>query len=263
MRNETKPRVFIGSSAESLTVAYALQAGLEHSAEVTVWSQGVFSPSQFALESLLQQLDSTDIGVFVFAPDDIVRLRDVAQSSVRDNVLFEFGLFAGRLGRQNTFIVIPKGMDFHIASDLLGLNMLKFDSSRSDDNWEAALGPASHRLRQSIKRFISPRSRFPPESEMPILEVAGLISAKQRSILFHIYAKDSVSKPELSEAFPNFTDVELHYRLEQLRLLTLVEAKSVAGTPGDEVRYFLTKIYMAALKERDMPSYHNSASTSM
>jgi predicted nucleotide-binding protein len=70
-----RPRLFIGSSAESLEFAYAIQQNLEDYAEATVWKQGVFELTKNAVESLVKALDRSDFAVFVFAPNDTVRLR--------------------------------------------------------------------------------------------------------------------------------------------------------------------------------------------
>jgi len=37
-----RPRIFVGSATESLDIAYAVQENLEHNAEITVWTQGIF-----------------------------------------------------------------------------------------------------------------------------------------------------------------------------------------------------------------------------
>lgn len=148
-----KPALFIASSAESLDLAHALQENLEHFAEVTVWNQGVFTPSKYTLDSLIDQLESTDFGVFVFAPDDIARIRGADRQVVRDNVVFELGLFIGRLGRERNFILIPKGAeeDFHLPSDLMGLTPARYEPNRQDENLVAALGPASTRIRRAME----------------------------------------------------------------------------------------------------------------
>ncbi len=98
-----KPKVFLGSSVEGLSVAYAIQTNLSHDAEITVWSQGVFELSSTTFESLLDILENVDFGIFVFTPDDVIKIRENTTSTVRDNVLFEFGLFLGKLGKQRVY----------------------------------------------------------------------------------------------------------------------------------------------------------------
>ncbi len=80
-----KPKVFIGSSVEGLSVAYAIQQNLTRDAEPTVWDQGVFELSRTTIESLTASLDASDFGVFVFSPDDVVTMRGKENNAVRDN----------------------------------------------------------------------------------------------------------------------------------------------------------------------------------
>jgi predicted nucleotide-binding protein len=149
-----KPRVFVASSVEGLNIAYAVQENLEHTAEITVWAQGVFELSDYTGRALINELDAYDFGLFVFSFDDITKMRGEAVKISRDNVVFELGPFIGRLGLQRSFILMPRSRDnLHLPTDLLGITPATFNPDRTDENLLAALGPACHQIRRSIERL--------------------------------------------------------------------------------------------------------------
>jgi Flp pilus assembly protein TadD len=145
-----KPKLFIGSSIESLSIAYAIQENLKFNAETTVWDQDVFNLSESSLESLITALDVSDFGVFIFSPDDYVKIKEKKDLAVRDNVIFELGLFIGKLGRKRSFIIIPDSPTFHLPTDLIGFTPAKYESTRSDGNMQAATGSASNKIREMM-----------------------------------------------------------------------------------------------------------------
>jgi hypothetical protein len=146
-----KPTVFVASSTEGLDLAYAIQKNLEYFAAPTVWSQGVFQASSVVIDQLIKSLDSFRFGIFVFSPDDVVHMRGEERSAPRDNVVFELGLFVGRLGRERNYIVVPRGQsDLRLPTDLLGLTTVSYDETRPPSEYEAALGPACRSVQLAI-----------------------------------------------------------------------------------------------------------------
>lgn len=150
-----KPRIFIGSSTEKLEIAYLIQENLEHDAQVTVWTQGVFKISKNSLDSLVESLFDFDLAIFVFHPDDTTQIRNQTYETVRDNIIFELGLFIGRLGKEKVFFLIPRNVEsLHLPTDLLGITPKTYDDKREDNNLRASLGPFCNQIREVLKRHV-------------------------------------------------------------------------------------------------------------
>ncbi len=146
-----KPRIFIGSSSEGLPIANQIQLLLRNDAYVEVWNQGtVFSLGDATLEALEAATLTYDFGIFIFSPDDTIHSRGETKIVTRDNVIFEAGLFIGKLGRRKAFVVQPQNQQVTLPSDFNGITTASFDSEAT--NKAAALGPIAEIIRQAIAR---------------------------------------------------------------------------------------------------------------
>lgn len=126
-------RVFVGSSTESLDKATNICETLskvDSSLESSLWKKW-FEPGFLTFEVLEEMLGSCCGAVFVATPDDrtIVRGREIA--CPRGNVLLEFGLVAGRLGRHNVAVCQYGGAV--LPSDLKGLTVIEMDGPDSKE----------------------------------------------------------------------------------------------------------------------------------
>jgi hypothetical protein len=152
-----KPRLFIGSSVEGLKVAYAIQKELEYDSDPTVWKQGIFKPGSFPLTSLINAINNSDFAIFVFTSDDIAIIREKKISVIRDNIIFEFGLFVGGLGKDRVFFVKPRNASkLHLPTDLAGVIPGTYNNKRPDNNLCSALAPFCEDVRNIMKSFSSP-----------------------------------------------------------------------------------------------------------
>lgn len=145
-------RLFIGSSSEGLEVAHNLQAVLESRSvcEVEVWDQGVFGPSGYPLDSLLEVAARSDFAVLVASPDDVTVSRGNFAASVRDNIILEFGLFTGALGRQRTYLLAAGPAGLKLPTDVLGLTRLPYQP-RTDGNVGAAVNAAALQISRKVQ----------------------------------------------------------------------------------------------------------------
>jgi hypothetical protein len=149
----SKPRLFIASSTESISIAEATNINLDHDFEVSLWTTGTFRLSSNSIDDLLTKSSSVDFSLFIFTPDDIATIREADKKIVRDNVLFELGLFIGAIGKERSFILKPRGVDLHLPTDLLGLTTADYEAERSDNDLISATNKACAQIKSEAKRL--------------------------------------------------------------------------------------------------------------
>ena len=149
-----KPTLFIGSSRQRLAVARGLQRLLGDVAEVTVWDEAPqFAMNDAVLDGLIKVGDTYDFALLLFGQDDCTMMGSNVVPTVRDNVIFELGLFMGRLGKGRALWVSPSGPKApHLASDLGGIVHLEIDEPDLADH--AAIAQALTVTVDKLQRHI-------------------------------------------------------------------------------------------------------------
>lgn len=119
-----KPRVFIGSSREAVSLAKVISEALADTCFCEVWCDHFFDVNASSFDTLCKKAILFDFAILLGAGDDLSLIRNHLHQTIRDNVLFEYGLFTGALGRQRTFILLHTKSK--IPSDLYGVTTLSF-----------------------------------------------------------------------------------------------------------------------------------------
>ena len=149
---DIRPAAFIGSAAEGLDIAKAIQVNLDNPIEVKIWNQGLLGPGKGTLESLVNIAGDFDCAILVITPDDVVESRGERVKAPRDNVLFELGLFIGKIGRERTFVVCDRGTKMKLPSDLAGVTVLTFHG-HADGNLQASVGAACTQIENRMRQL--------------------------------------------------------------------------------------------------------------
>lgn len=195
----TKPTMFIGSSSEGLPTAEALKGHFEKELEVVIWKSGeVFKQNSSYLESLLRASSFFDFAVLVATPDDVVTSRHRRQAAPRDNVVFEHGLFLGRLGPRRAFIVCEEGT--RLFSDYAGITVGLYEK-RPKQALSEALKPACDRIRTAIREALEqPEVGVLPSTALAVGYFQNFIAkvvpalAEKRDITMRRKVKDAAGK---------------------------------------------------------------------
>ena len=147
----TKPRVFVGSSSETIDLAEALFERLERDALVETWNGAqLFAPTKATLQSLVDIAPTFDFAVFILTNDDVVVSRGQDSPVPRDNVIFELGLFIGAIGADRTLLAYDRGAKPKLPTDLSGITYVGYETRGYSDANPAVTGVA-----RAVKRKIA------------------------------------------------------------------------------------------------------------
>lgn len=263
MVQSRKPKVFIASSKEGLRIAHAIHSVLDHDTSPTTWPNGTFSLSNHTIEDLVTKSSDVDFAIFVFHPDDVLESRGESMPVVRDNVIFELGLFIGAIGRQRCYIVKPREVELHLPSDLLGINPADYDPTRIEDEADSAVVQACTKIRAEMKKHglmqrhiqmadgtIKRQRPNPPEFKLSYAdyEFLGIAAATQVS------AASGLSSWNFSNALKGWSDQALNLSALKLLRLGYIE-KSISEDRDGEHFYsmFITDDGVDALLAFDHP----------
>lgn len=149
---ELKPRVFIGSSSEGLDVARYVKDYLSTDFECYLWTDDIFQYNESVFETLLKSASLFDFGIMVATKDDFLQSRDTEFETPRDNIVFEYGLFLGRVGAGKAFVIQEEGTK--LPSDLYGITTPRF--TRTQDLSKAIkLNNELRRISKAMKEKVS------------------------------------------------------------------------------------------------------------
>lgn len=178
MSTPDKKRLFIGSSFKELPLADKIRGYLQNDFDINIWHNDwnipgapVFVVNKSFLQDLLKASLQYDFGLMLGTSDDKVVREGKVIMQPRDNILFEFGLFLGRMGTSRCALLVEKGI--HVPSDLEGTTQAQFER---DDNASLLRG-----VREIRDKFLSA-----PANEINFFPSATLAATYYGSLIVPI-----------------------------------------------------------------------------
>jgi hypothetical protein len=221
-----------------LEFARAIRSLLADEAEVTLWRDGTVGVGDVTVDALLNALPRFDFAVLVLSPDDVTTSRASTSASPRDNVIFELGLFMGKLGRTRTFMVRPRDTQVKLPSDVAGVTAALYDWPRQDGNQRGAVGPACDDIRQAVRTLGLAEHRVSAE-----LEAVRTVQEQQREkidaltfVVAHFlptFEYEHLQKLASGDPFPYQMHPGFEREIRSLWALRFIEKKDLNSKIGE------------------------------
>lgn len=229
-----KKKIFIGSSSEELKLAEQAKLLLEEDFDVTIWNEKVWDTSVFKinqnfLADLLKATLQFDFGILLGTNDDKVNFRGNEVLQPRDNVLFELGLFTGRLGTSKCAFLIDK--EIKLLSDFGGLSLAHFEVDNND-----SFVTAVKQIRDLFNSSSDDELNFFPSSTLASVYLENLIVPICRFLIENggfTVNKKHFKKCSVKVIIPDRINDDVNLQFEKIKSSFQIESVSFkyAGRP--------------------------------
>jgi hypothetical protein len=143
--------IFICSSSEALDVVLPLEELLiEKQFSPTIWRNGTFGLGQQYTESIIKASKEHDYAIIILSPDG-GKVNGSDTFSVKDNVIFEMGLFISAFNRERTFFLVEKTPHLTLPSYISGLNTATYVYKSERELLKIELRNACTAIEKAIK----------------------------------------------------------------------------------------------------------------
>lgn len=211
-------RIFIGSTTEELDLAEEAESILETDFDVTIWNDDVWESSVFKinnsfLSDLLKASLKFDYGILLGTCDDKVTYRGKEVLQPRDNVLFELGLFVGRLGISKCAFVIEE--ELKVLSDLQGISLARF-TKKDPDSFSEAI----NKVKDFFTASKTPDINFFPSSTLAAVYFENLLKPTCEYLIKNggfQYEQTKYESYEINVVLPNRINTNVNLQFEKLK----------------------------------------------
>ncbi|SFO75808.1 Predicted nucleotide-binding protein containing TIR-like domain-containing protein [Chitinophaga sp. YR627] len=143
--------IFICSSSEALDVVLPLEELLsEKKFSATIWRNGTFGLGQQYIESIIRASKEHDYAVIILSPDGGKNAGENETYCVKDNVIFEMGLFISAFNKERTFFLVENTPQLKLPGYIAGLNTATYVYKSERDLLKIELKNACNAIEKAI-----------------------------------------------------------------------------------------------------------------
>ncbi|OJW77876.1 TIR domain-containing protein [Spirosoma sp. 48-14] len=238
-----KPKIFIGSSSEKISLLKKVKKQLKPIADIVAWTdENAFTLNRSALDSLVKQARVSDFAILIATKDDIIKIpsRSLTKQAPRDNIIFEFGLFLGAISLDRAYLLAEDGID--LPSDLNGITVLSFTTNPKSYNF----------INKQCRIIINNIIKFSEQGELGFVPSTALAIGYYNSYIKRLCEELGTIKKII------YNDNELQLNSIKLNVI-LPEVIDETGVIDFFNRFIITrKLVTASTLEKD-PSKRSSA----